>query len=355
MIVALDGTPLTVPTGGVARYTAEIARALSARFPADAYWLLSDQAFETPLGAPKNLKRGPGPQSAPERKWWLWGLPRALARCQASVFLGTDFSVPYLPLCASVLMLHDLSPWREEGWHSNANRVRRRTPLLLRSGLATMVMTPTNAIRAEAIGRFRLAPDRVVAVPLAASTHFRRVSSSPPARPYFLYTGTLEPRKNIRILVDAWREVRREADIDLVIAGRAREDFGGVAPQPGLQMLGAVAEADMPALYSNASAFLFPSFYEGFGLPPLEAMQCGTPVITSNDPALVEVTGDAAIHVEARNPKDWAGAMRSLLHLDTAAARAAAGLKRAAAFSWHNTAVQTHEILEEAQRRFRRR
>ena len=355
MIVALDATPLTVATGGVARYTAELARALAVAFEEDTYWLVSDQSFELPAGGAPNLKKGEAPRTAADRKWWLWGLARELSRRRADVFLGTDFAVPYLPLRPSVMMLHDLSPWRDKRWHANADRVRRRTPLLLRAGLATMVITPTEAIRKEAIARFHLAPERVTAVPLAASEHFRTAPRLERARPYFLFTGTLEPRKNVGVIVDAWRELRREVAVDLVIAGRRREDFGELAPEEGLRILGGVPEDELSSLYSNAAAFLFPSFYEGFGLPALEAMQCGAPVITSNDPALLEVTGDAALHVDATDTSGWCFAMRSMLNAGSALARSAAGVQRAAEFSWHNTAVRTREVFEESIRRFRHR
>ena len=116
----------------------------------------------------------------------------------------------------SVLTLHDLSPWLNQGltengrnWQPDAGRVRSRTPKLLRLGLATMVITPSQAIRSAAIDRFSLPPDRVVAIPLAASGHFRPVPAAPPARPYFLFVGTLEPRKNIARMIEAWREVRQ--------------------------------------------------------------------------------------------------------------------------------------------------
>ena len=175
--VALDATPLTVPTGGVLRYTKELARALGENFPDDDYWLLSDQPFSMPEDAPRNLHRGEGPRSAVTRKWWLWGLQQEMTRRRADVFHGTDFSVPYLPLRPSVMTLHDLSPWLDRAWQPDAGRIRRRTALLLRTGLATMIITPTEAVRRAAIDRFRLSADRVVAIPLAASEHFRPVDA----------------------------------------------------------------------------------------------------------------------------------------------------------------------------------
>ena len=166
--IAFDATPLTVSTGGVGRYTLELARALATEYPEDQYWLLSDQLFSISRDLP-NLHAGEGPRNPAERKWWTWGLDREMRRRGVELFHGTDYSVPYLPLRPSVMTLHDLSPWLDPAWQPEASRVRRRTPRLLRMGLATMVITPTEAVRRAAIERFKLSSDRVVAVPLAAS------------------------------------------------------------------------------------------------------------------------------------------------------------------------------------------
>jgi glycosyltransferase involved in cell wall biosynthesis len=346
--VAIDATPLTVPTGGITRYTSALARALAQRFPDDEYWLLSDQRFPRPEAPPRNLRCGEGPRTAAERRWWLWGLEQEMSRCSADLFHGTDFSVPYLPFRPSVMTLHDLSPWLDPAWQPNASRMRRRTGLLLHGKICTMVITPTEAVRHAAIERFRLDPDRVVAVPLAAAEHFRPVPEPSPA-PYFLFVGTLEPRKNIARLIEAWREVRKKQDVELVIAGRTRSVFDAIAPEPGLRVLGAVSEEELPALYSSALACLSPSLYEGFGLPALEAMQCGAVVITSRDPAIMEVTGDAAVHVEATDTRALAEALGAASSFGALRVKAIA---RAQQFSWRRTAERTREVYDEARRVF---
>jgi glycosyltransferase involved in cell wall biosynthesis len=357
--IALDATPLTVSTGGVGRYTLELARALATEYPEDQYWLLSDQPFRTPSHLSNlhaNLHTGGGPRNPAERKWWLWGLDQEMRRRGADLFHGTDYSVPYVAHRPSVMTLHDLSPWLDPAWQLAASRVRRRTPRLLRMGLATMVITPSEAVRRAAIERFGLQPDRVVAVPLAAAAE---LFTPPPAvakprgNPYFLFVGTLEPRKNVVRLVDAWREVRKSAAVDLLLAGRTRADFPPLVPEPGLQLLGEVPDADLPGLYSGALACVYPSLYEGFGLPVVEAMQCGALVITSRDPAVLEVSGDGAVHVDATDTAALAEAMR-------AAATNSVGFKevrqralaRAAQFSWRNTARRTREVYDAATRVF---
>lgn len=350
MRVAIDATPLTLSSGGLRRYTQEIGVALAENYPQDEFFLVSDQRFRMPQTAPMNLRRGGGPRHPAERRWWLWGLDRELQRLDAGLFHGTDFAVPYVPRRPSVLTLHDLSPWMDAAWHADADRVRQRTPLLIGLGLTTMIVTPSEAVRKQAIDRFRIHPDRIRAVPHAASACFRPMAA-PPGPPYFLYAGTLEPRKNIPGLVAAWREVHQVYSVDLVLAGRRRPDFAQLSPEPGLQIIGEVSDERLAQLLAGALAFVYPSFYEGFGLPVLEAMQCGACVITSRDPAIAEIAAGAAL--EAGSHAELVRAM-----LDIAARPEGAepwrtrGLRRAAEFSWRRAAQLTHQVYEEAQRRF---
>jgi glycosyltransferase involved in cell wall biosynthesis len=189
----------------------------------------------------------------------------------------------------------------------------------------------------------------VVAIPEAAAPWFRPVDKPLATAPYFLFVGTLEPRKNLNEIVGAWRALRLEHNADLVIVGRRREDGPRIEPEPGLRILGELQDEELPALYSGATAFLYPSLYEGFGLPVLEAMQCGACVIASG--ALSETGGDAAAY--AASPGEWTRLMARAL--DDAAWRTemrARSLEQAARFSWEETARQTREVYKEACARF---
>jgi alpha-1,3-rhamnosyl/mannosyltransferase len=351
MRAAIDATPLTVSSGGIARYTSELSRALAAGFPADEFFLVSDREFAMPAAAPENLRRGGGPRHGWERRWWSLGLPRQLAHSRTAVFHGTDFAVPYLPLRPSILTLHDLSPWMNPAWHSGAARVRLRTPPLISLGIATMVIAHTEAVRRDAVERFRIHPSRIAVVPLGGLPGALSHAPAPGGCAYFLFVGTLEPRKNVEALVEAWREVRRNCAADLVLAGRRREDFPEIAPEAGLRVLGEVPDSELPSLYSGAVALVYPSNYEGFGLPVVEAMQCGACVIVSRDPALLEVSGGAAI--AASDARELAGAMRALAASPaTAASWRDKALRRGREFSWRRTAQLTREVYDEAIRRF---
>src|ERR1039458_2018057 len=313
MRVAIEASSLGLTSGGLARYTGELSLALARGFPDDEFYLVSDQPFRMPEGGPPNfrrgggprnakerrggrnwrggwargspaddfslvwappfrmpeggppnLRRGGGPRNAMERRWWIWGLAREMNRLGADLVHGPDFAVPYIPRRPSVLTIHDLSPWMKPRWHHAAERVRRRTPVLLELGIATMIVTPGEGGRKEAIERFHLRPGRVVAVPEAAAPWLRPVETGGGA-PYFLFVGTLEPRKNLETLVEAWREVRRRHPIDLVLAGRRRKDSPDIEEEPGLRLGGEVPDAELAGVYSGALAFVYPSLYEGFG------------------------------------------------------------------------------------------
>jgi glycosyltransferase involved in cell wall biosynthesis len=331
MRVAIDATPLTLSSGGLPRYTMELTTALSTEFPEDEYILMSQ----------------------PEPLWWLWGVQREMNRNRATLFHGTNFEVPYLPTRPSVMSLHDLSPWMDRAWHHAADRVRTRTPPLIQLGIATRIITDSEAVRSQAIAHFRIHPDRIVAVPLAASGKFRPVTGQVGNLPHFLYVGALEPRKNIPLLLEAWRPVRDQHGIELHLAGRRREDFRPLPHEPGLRILGEVSDDALPALYSRALAFVYPSLYEGFGLPVLEAMQCGACVITSTDPAIAEVIGDAGPRLDPCDPQAWTEALRACARGgEWLEQRRAQSRARARQFSWERTARLTREVYIEAQRRF---
>lgn len=350
MRVALDATPLTLATGGLARYTTELSIALAGSFPEDDFALVSDQKFSMPRGSPRNLFSGRGPRNVLEQRWWMWGVQREMSRLNCDVFHGTNFEVPYAPLRPSVVTVHDLSPWMNPAWHCEADRVRRRAPLLVGLRIATMVIAHAEGVRRQVIEHFRAAPCRVVAIPLAASDVFKPTPASD-RPPYFLYAGALEPRKNLYELITAWRVVRDRYAVDLVLAGRRRADFAEPSPEHGLQLIGEVSDADLARLYSGALAVVYPSHYEGFGLPVLEAMQCGACVLISKDAALREVAGDAGVSLDG--VEAWVEAMcAAASNPEWLQDRRRTSLARAREFSWAVTARATHSVYQEAQRRF---
>jgi glycosyltransferase involved in cell wall biosynthesis len=289
-------------------------------------------------------------------------LPAALRRHRADVFHGTDFSVPYLPLRPSVLTVHDLSPWKEPPLRAiGAGRIRSRTPFLLR--LATLVVTPTLAVKQELVERFAVAPSKVAVTPLAAGEGVKPPRETDVTdwllnkgiqRPYLVALAGPQPRKNIDRLIEAWRAARAACpDLRLVCVGDVHGDTMERYGQDGLRILPFLADPELQFLLSGAVAFVYPSLYEGFGLPVLEAMQLGVPVITSQDAAIGEVAGAAALLVDATNTKLLT---ESLVEVSTSSGLRAdlksKGIQRSSQFSWRVTALLTRRTYVEAIRRF---
>jgi alpha-1,3-rhamnosyl/mannosyltransferase len=234
--------------------------------------------------------------------------------------------------------------------------------MLLRLGLAAMIITPSEAVKRQAIERFHLPADRVAVVPLAAAASFRPTQASERQLPYLLYVGTLEPRKNVGLVLDLWRELRQQHPVELILAGRRRADFPEILPEPGLHLRDLTPENELPGLYSGAIACLYPSFYEGFGLPVLEAMQCGALMIASSDPSIQEVAGAGggaaeagAIVLDIQDRGAWLSALRmAITQPEEMRAWRERAVMRAAKYSWTKTAHLTKAVYEQAIRRFRK-
>jgi glycosyltransferase involved in cell wall biosynthesis len=170
--------------------------------------------------------------------------------------------------------------------------------------------------------------------------------------PYILFVGSLEPRKNLKILLEAW-QLGSFAGATLAVVGASGPLFQnlqlGTLPE-GVRLLGRVEDELLPALYSGAAGFVYPSVYEGFGLPPLEAMACGCPIAVSDIPAHREVCGTTAIYFDPFNPEDLSSKLESLLRLDLSsrASSVERGIQHALSYSWRSAAEQTWHILQGA-------
>lgn len=162
-------------------------------------------------------------------------------------------------------------------------------------------------------------------------------------KPYFLFVGTMEPRKNLRVLLQAWEQLNLKTH-ELFLAGAEGKVFS-LAGQA--ESLTHILDEDLPALYSGTTAFVFPSLYEGFGLPVLEAMACGAPAITSNTTAFPEIFGDAALLIDPAKPEDITRAMQEIIENDLLAnTLRERGLKKARELSWEKSAVKTEAVFK---------
>ena len=287
-------------------------------------------------------------------------LHRALAG-PVDVFHGLNYLLPsHRGRAARLVTVHDLSILTHPEWHPTLRTWLMGWPLPRTVATAHHVITDCEAVRVEVIERFRVRPERVSAVPLAPSRDFRvrrpEVIDAVARRydlttgDYILFVGALEPRKNLVRLLDAAQELLRGGWRDvppLALVGpsgwRNHELVTRIrSAGSSVRLLGPVPRNDLVALIGGASLLAYPSLSEGFGLPVLEAMACGTPVVASHIGPIVEVAGDAALLVDPTDPEDIAEGLRQVL--DDSHLRAdlvERGLAQAAKFSWEQTAAGT--------------
>jgi glycosyltransferase involved in cell wall biosynthesis len=283
---------------------------------------------------------------------------------RVEVFHATNFACPPARRAATVVTIHDLTYLRYPGMVTAASaRYRELVPRSLARG--ALVCTPTAAVAAEVAGTYQVAADRVVVTPLGVGPAWR--SARPPdpgwlaghglpAR-YLLFVGSREPRKGLDVLLAAYRELLADQPgaPPLVLAGPpgwgAALDLAGL-PDGSVRLLGYLPESELASLTAGAAAMVFPSRYEGFGLPPLQALACGTPVVASDLPALREVLGDEADLVPAGDAGALAAALATALKdAPPSDAARAARRARAARFTWPACAAATltayHRAVEE--------
>lgn len=323
------------------------------------------------LVSPRTGEKGvlPAERSGHIRQGHLWEqveLPAIARRSGRRAVLFSPANTGPLAVRRQVLVVHDLFPVEHPEWFSRGFGAWYRWlwPRLIPR--AARVVTNSEYTREQVLERYSLDEDRVVACRFAQDERFARPPESKieifraeqglPER-YLLYVGSIEPRKNLATLAAAWRETTaRKEGVGLVVAGGAARKAvfnasGSGAERledPTIHLTGYVSDEHLPLLYAGAEAFALPSLAEGFGLPVLEAMACGTPVLCSDNTALPEVAGDAARLLPALDTGAWTGAIDAVLS-DAGLRRrmSEAGRRRAGGFSWSRTARRIKSILEE--------
>jgi len=255
-----------------------------------------------------------------------------------------------------ILTLHDLSALEHPEWFSAAFSLWYRLfiPVLIRR--VRRVVVSSVYMQKKLIARFGLPPQKVIPIPGGVSERFHPQHARLPGLPacYLLFVGTVQPRKNLAGLLQAWEQLSaHNPGLYLVIAGEKdnhfqRQEFSAALER--VMFLGYVPEVDLPALYAGALAFVLPSFEEGFGLPILEAMACGTPVIAANTGALPETVGDAGLLFD---PQDLLGLIQTVeTCLEDPSLRQTLiekGTQRAASFSWLRSAESLWKVFQDCQ------
>ncbi len=296
--------------------------------------------------------------------------PRACLSEELDVAHVPYFAPPLLASARTVVTIHDLIPLVLPIYRGSA-LVRLYTRLVAWGARrAAAIITDSHSSRNDILRLLKVSPNTVHVIYLGVDSTFKPVTDSRELQrvrgkyglpeEYILYLGGFDQRKNLATLLAAYSSLdeRLTARTPLVIAGRLPARHSDFFPDPRsmaenanlehrLAFIGWVPEQDKPALYSGAALFLFPSLYEGFGLPVLEAMSCGTAVVASNAASLPETTGDAAVLVQPQDVEALAGAMAELLKdVSKRNELAERGLERAQLFSWDQTISQTVTVYE---------
>lgn len=371
MSLCFDLSAAAHERAGLGRYAAGLAQALlDLGVPLTAFVNdLGESHLRPPLSALPTHSAG-----LPRKRWrlraaWSYFGGPDLRRVFPGVtlFHATEHLLPVIPGAASVFTLHDVAYLRFPQHHLLQNRLylTLMLPRFLRR--ADRVICVSEFTRQDALRYYRLDPARVRVVPEGVEARFRPIADADALdavrakyrlpRRFILYVGTIEPRKNLGALLEAYAAVRAQApEVGLVIAGGRGwlyEDFFGRLRASGLEphvtLTGYVPDEDLPALLNCAEVFAYPSVFEGFGLPPLEAMACGLPVVCSDASSLPEVVGAAGVLLPPGDPRAWAEALaRVLAEPAWRAELSARGLARARPFTWEAAARQTLDIYREA-------
>ncbi len=348
---------------GIARYAVLLSQALAALDGPEEYVALkARRGWRQHIGGPNTMQRRC--LTPPHHRLERWLLPlEILARAPGlSLVHSLDHVSPAWGAWRSVVTLHDLAFLLYPNTHTPTSRAyyaaagesARRAQRVI----AVSQRTASDAVRLLGVD-----PVRVRVVPEAAGPAFAPKPRDalialegrlrvPLEQPYVLFVGTLEPRKNVALLLRAFAQVRAELEAHLLVVGARGwldESIAIAADDPAVHFLGWLDEQELAVLYSHAGVLALPSLYEGFGLPILEAMACGAPVVSSNAGPLPEVAADAAVLLPPNDPAAWAEALLGVLTQPSRAAELRRrGFARARAFSWQRTAELTREVYREA-------
>ena len=290
--------------------------------------------------------------------------PATIRRLHPDVYFGPVGALPLGGIgCPSVITVHDLAIYRNPRWFPGRQPLSTRF-VVPRSVLrADVVISVSENTARDIVDIFGIDRRRIEVVAHGISPRFRPMGAEERAEArariglperFILFVGTIEPRKNLETLLDAWAMMRDRPD--LVVVGSWGWNFEAIRDKmarlgPRLHHLDSVDPDELPAIYNLARLLAHPAWYEGFGLPPLEAMACGTPVIVSDRSSLPEVVGDAALIVPPDQPDAWRKALEQVIgDTQLSADLRHRGILRAAEFSWDRAARLTWRAIDRAAR-----
>jgi alpha-1,3-rhamnosyl/mannosyltransferase len=354
--IGVDGRAFASPAGGVRRYVWELYAAMARSGGVD---VVAIGAGAVPAG----VTALPASSLPTNLGWMGVSLPLAARRASVDVFHAPDYKAPLWGVHPQVVTIHDVSYARVPEWNAYRDDPARRYFYRRGALAADRVITDSDFSRAEITAAYAIPPDRIDVVPLAAAAALTPGSCDAarlPAGvqpPYALHVGDLQTRRNLATALEAMLGVRRAgqrvtlvcAGVDRGVAGSLRERAAAAGDSSAIVFTGPVDDDALLHLYRGAEMLLYPSRYEGFGLPVLEAMQCGVPVVASRAASIPEVLGDAGLLLDPLDAAAWQTAIaRVLTEPGLAGGMRDAGVERAAAFSWKRTADETLGVLRRA-------
>jgi len=301
-----------------------------------------------------------------DRVWTLVTFPRALKQDRIDI-AHTQYTIPLRAPCPVITTVHDVSFRLYPEWFPRKHRILLNLTVPVAMRRAARVITDSMSSRRDILRIYRLDVDHVEAIPLAASPDFAPVPKAEARRrvagrfglegPFIVSVGVLQPRKSLAMLVEAFARAVCSASLPhtLALAGKRGWAYDDIVVQAArlrvtdrLLLTDYVEDSDLPGLYSAADMMAFPSLYEGFGLPPLEAMACGAPTLVSDAPAMPEVAADGALVLPVMDAAAWADGLTLLAQSpDLRRDRSAAGLARSRAFNWAVTGALTRRVYTE--------
>ncbi len=377
MKIAINALFFQHPATGSGQYMTHLLHALAEIDQHNDYVLLGPRPLAASVSTTFPYHVQPVPAFARKTEniekivWEQFTAPLAAHQAGVDLLHIPYFAPPLLPRTATVVTIHDIIQWRVPGYLPN-RKIKAYMQLVARAiQHTTSIITVSEHAKQDIVAALKLPPERIHVIYEAAGDEYQPVTdpatlATTRARyglgeRYIFYLGGMERRKNLLQLVRAFAQLVAQLDdpnLQLFISGNPNKFNGSFFPDPRplAAELGIterivyrfVEEEDKPSIYSGASLFVFPSLYEGFGLPPLEAMSCGAPVVCSNRTSLPEVVGEAALSVDPDNTHELAEAMQRILTDNTLRADLQArSLQRAGQFNWRKTAAETLAVYEE--------
>jgi glycosyltransferase involved in cell wall biosynthesis len=368
MKIGVEGRTLQGRRYGVARYLQNLLRELAAIDEENEYVVYLSEPIEPLEFASENLATQLI-EGWPSLSWRHLGLPRAMRSGGIDLHFSPSYFLPLIKVCPYVVVVHDLTFKVHPEWFARDWRMRFGSLFWGAVGRAERIITVSEHSRSDIVRLLGVEPERVTAIPEAADKLFRPVRDEASLRevrsifglpPGFVFTvGAIHTRRNLERLIEALSMAREATGVDvfLLIAGTPAPfsppvDIAGTAERCGLsgrvRHVEYVSDEELLLLYNACGLFAYPSIYEGFGLPVIEAMACGTPVVCSNVTSIPEVAGDAALYFDPEKTEEIAETI-SLALTDAGLRKRLemAGPERASLFSWKRTAAETLEVFKE--------